>query len=278
MKWKRENIGRVCLIMAIIFFLVTASVSSYRAGSEDERTTAAELSLQQLTAAVQTPFSGMWRNIGQFFKDLVSFREYARENEELRKENAELKQSLSESQMSQEQLEQLQQLSESLSYVDHSSDFKKVAANVLSLDRSGVYGILTISAGESSGIHAGDVVTSARGMVGRVISASERSSKVSGIINSSVSVSFYIKGHKNTIGVVTGNGKNGLTGYLLDDNKRIEEGAVLLTSGLGRYPAGIEIGTVTSVNKDKTTSQVNIDAVPSVDFYSVGTVAVLAEN
>lgn len=264
--------------MAVVFFLVTASISSYRTGSENERPSMAELSVQQLTASVQAPFSGFWRSISHFFVDLVHFRDYARENEELKKENAELKQSLTESQISQEQLDQLQRLSEALSYVDHSSGFKEVTVNVISLDRSGVYGILTVSAGERDGIHEGDVVISAEGMVGRVISVAENSSRVSGIINPSTSVSFYVKGHEKTIGVVTGNGKNGMTGYLLDDNKRIGEGAVLVTSGLGRYPAGIEIGTVTSVNKDKTTSQVNIDASPSVDFYSVGTVAVLAEN
>lgn len=278
MKWMRENIGRVCLISAIIFFLVTASVSSYRAGSDSERPSVAELSVQQLAADVQTPFSGIWSGASQFFKDLVRFRKYARENEELKQENAELKQSLSASQMSQEQLEELKQLSESLGYVDHTSGFREVAANVISLDRSGVYGILTVSAGEREGIHEGDVVMGTQGMVGRVISVTERSSKVSGIINPSTSVSFYVKDHENVIGVVTGNGKNAMTGYLLDDGKKIEEGAVLLTSGLGRYPAGIEIGTVVSVNKDKTTSQVNLDASPSVDFYSVRTVVVLAES
>ena len=80
------------------------------------------------------------------------------------------------------------------------------------------------------------------------------------------------------IGVVRGDGKGELTGYLLDNGKKISEGDILMTSGLGRYPAGIQIGTVTSVNKDKTTSQVYIHADPSFDFYSAGFVTVLVEE
>ena len=275
MRWMRENISKVCIITAVVFFLVTASLSSYRIGSEEENDTAAELSLQQLTADVQIPFSKVFGTVGDFISDLVHFRQYAKENEELRQENESLKNSLVEAQMTQERMQQLEQISQALEYMDHSADFRKVTTDIVSLDRSGIYGILTISAGSRDGVSKGDIVTGAGGMVGRVISVTKHSAKVSGIINSSTSVSFCVQGKENTIGIVRGNGKNALTGYLLDNGKKIEEGAVLITSGLGRYPAGIQIGTVTSVNKDKTTSQVNIDVTPSVDFYSAGIVTVL---
>ena len=278
MKWVRENLSKVCLIAAIVFFLVTASVSSYRAGNEEENDSVAEVAIQNLAADVHAPLSGVLRSISSFFGDLVNFREYAVENEKLKQENAELKKTLSETQVTQEQLEQLQQLSSNFSYIDHSSGYREVAADVISLDSSGVYGILTISAGKRQGVQKGDVVDGPSGMVGRVLSVARNSSKVSGIINSSTSVSFYVQGKENLIGVVTGDGKGALKGYLLDNGKKIEEGDLLTTSGLGRYPAGLEIGTVTSVNKDKTTSQVSIHVAPSVDFYAAGIVAVFVEE
>ena len=278
MKWVRENIGKVCLIAAVVFFLVTASLSSYRIGNDDDNDSVFELAAQHLTADVHSPLSGVLHNVSGFFGDLVHFRQYAKENEKLKQENDNLRQALSESQMSQEQLQQLEQLSAALSYTDQLSAYRKVTADVISLDQSGVYGTLTISAGSRQGIRKGDVVAGPEGMVGRVLSVTKKSAKVSGIINSSISVSFYVQGNEKMIGVVRGDGKGELTGYLLDNGKKISEGDILMTSGLGRYPAGIQIGTVTSVNKDKTTSQVYIHADPSFDFYSAGIVTVLVEE
>lgn len=278
MKWMRENSGKICIIAAVIFFLITASVSSYRIGEDEENDSAAELSIQELTADIQTPFSGMMRKAGDFFSDLMHFREYSEENSRLKEENTELKKALSEAQMSQNQLQELRELSDSLNYSGHSDNYHEVGADVISLDESGIYGTFTISAGSRDGVEKGNVVTSSAGLVGRISSVAEKHSKVSGIINNSISVSFYVQGQEDVIGIVTGDGRDGLTGYLLDNGKTIDEGAVLMTSGLGRYPAGIEIGTVMKVNKDKTTSQVNISAEPSVDFYSAGIVAVLVEK
>ena len=277
MKWMRENSGKICIIAAVVFFLITASVSSYRIGS-DENDSAVELSVQELTADVQKPFSKIMRRAGDFFSDLTHFMEYSEENRQLREENTELKKALSKAELSQNQLAELKELSDSLNYTGHSTEYDEVVADVISLDESGIYGTFTISAGSRDGVKKGNVVISQAGMVGRVSAVSKNHAKVSGIINASISVSFYVQGKEDVIGIVTGDGKDGLTGYLLDNGKEIDQGAVLMTSGLGRYPAGVEIGTVTEVNKDKTTSQVSIAADPSVDFYSAGIVAVLVEK
>ncbi|MBO4725281.1 MAG: rod shape-determining protein MreC, partial [Firmicutes bacterium] len=49
----------------------------------------------------------------------------------------------------------------------------------------------------------------------------------------------------------------------------------LITSGIGLYPQGIEIGTVKSVSFNKDTQLKTIEVEPAVDFNSLKKVMVL---
>lgn len=275
MKWMRENSAKLCVIAAIVFFLITASTSSYGIGNFESNDPSAAQTVQTAAAAIQKPFSKGLRGVGDFFNDLIHFRQYSKENSKLKEENAQLKKELREARLNAEQMQELEQISNALVYIGAAENYQPVSADVVSLDESGIYGTLTVSVGSRNGVQVGDAVIGPSGMIGRVSSATQRSAKVSGIINTSTSVSFCVSGTETTIGIVTGDGKDGLTGYLLDNKKKIKEGSVLVTSGLGRYPSGIEIGTVSGVSKDKSTGQVSIQAKPSADFYSSGIVTVL---
>lgn len=278
MKWIRENFGKVCIVAAVVFFLVTASLSSVRTVDDGTNDTGAERAAQRLTADVHAPFSAVFNNIGDFFSDIIHVREYASENEKLKKENARLKESLSDAELDEKQLSELKDLSKSLNYASYSKSYSKTSADVISLNQSGVFGIMTISAGSNDGVRKGNLVINEDGLVGRVMSVTGSSAKVEGIVDSTMSVSFYVKDKDDTLGIVTGDGKGGLEGYLFDSEKDLSKKAVLMTSGLGRYPAGIEIGTVKKVTKDKSTGQINFTAEPSVDFYAADIVSVLTAN
>ena len=278
MKWIRDNTGRVVVIAVVIFMLITISVSSTRIGNDSVNDTAPELAVQRLTADAQSGFSKLFGNIGDFFSGVIHYKDYQDENEKLKQENAELKEELSNAQLSEKELSELQNLSETLNYSDYSSDYDKVSADVISLDSSGVFGNLTISVGKNDGVKKGSFVINEDGLVGKVSSVTGGTAKVSGIIDSTVSVSFYDQSDTNVIGLVTGDGSGNLEGYLFDAEKTIEKGAVLMTSGLGSYPGGIEIGTVTKVSTDKSTGQLVIEAEPAVDFYSTKIVTVLTSK
>ena len=62
---------------------------------------------------------------------------------------------------------------------------------------------------------------------------------------------------------------------MFDEQSTVAESDILITSGMGIYPAGIEIGSVTSVsfNDDKLIKEVTIE--PVVDFKSLRKVAVI---
>lgn len=62
---------------------------------------------------------------------------------------------------------------------------------------------------------------------------------------------------------------------MLDDKADVSEGDKLVTSGMGVYPAGIEIGKVVKVRYDSNAQLQRVDVKPSVDFESLQKVTVV---
>ena len=99
--------------------------------------------------------------------------------------------------------------------------------------------------------------------------------KVIGIIDESNKVSFKVLRDQNTLGIVHGEGIGGLNGYMLDGRASIIEGDMLVTTNIGIYPEGIEIGIIKKISFDNDTQLKNISVEPVVDFNSVQKVAVI---
>ena len=77
------------------------------------------------------------------------------------------------------------------------------------------------------------------------------------------------------IGVLSGDGEDGLTGYLFDEEKSLNKGDILITSGMSLYPAGITIGKVASVEYDESSKEKKISVESQVNFKAVRTVTIL---
>ena len=66
-----------------------------------------------------------------------------------------------------------------------------------------------------------------------------------------------------------------LTGFMLDSNAEIKEGDRIITSGIGRYPAGIILGRITKAGYDSNKQLMEISVKPEVDFTSIDKVSVI---
>ena len=66
-----------------------------------------------------------------------------------------------------------------------------------------------------------------------------------------------------------------LSGFMLDSNAKVSEGDKLVTSGMGLFPAGIEIGRITKVRYDSNEQLQYVDIKPSVSFKSLQKVSVI---
>ena len=133
----------------------------------------------------------------------------------------------------------------------------------------------TIDRGTEAGITEGKIVINGAGLVGRVEDAGEGWAKVVSIIDSGSRVSFKLARDDSQLGIVTGNSQGYISGYMLDEDSTVAEGDILLTSGMGIFPEGLEIGSVRSVTSNSNTLIKEITVEPSVDLNSLRKVSVI---
>lgn len=231
--------------------------------------------VQTANSVVQKPLTQV---VGRFQKDaegLIGFRSVVKENEELRDEIAKLKNENIRLKLQQEELEELRNLYAALNYVPSGSEYTGVAANIIAIDGAHYFNIFTIDRGTESGIEKDAIVLSGEGLVGKVIDSGNGFSKVVSIIDTDSNVAFMVLRDMNVMGIVSGNGNGMMSGYTFEGDAEINEGDTLITSGIGLYPVGIEIGTVRSINFNKDTQLKTIEVEPLVVFNSLKKVMVL---
>lgn len=273
MNWIKNHI-KLTIIMIVILILVTIIVVS----SFDSKGGSVFGNALQGTAAVaEEPLTAAGSGISSFFGGLINFRSIQKENYRLKQELEEVSSELTETQLTQIQLSELRELANSLNYSSYDDEYDKVTANVIAMDNSDIFNIFTINAGSDDGIEKDDMVVNADGLIGRVLSVSGNSAKVSGLVDSSNSVSFTVIRDPEILGIISGDGAGGLEGYIFDESKSIIEGDTIVTSGIGNYPAGIVIGEINAVNIDADSKQKTVQAKSAVNFKSMRLVTVLTK-
>lgn len=273
MNWIKEHM-KLLLIMIIVALLVCVIIVS---SIQSSKGNALEQGIQTAAAAAAKPASSAGNGITSFFSGLIHFRDIQRENYALNQQVEELKEELAQAQLTQYELSQLKSLYNELNVAEYDDSYSRITGEVISIDSSGVFDIFNIDAGTDDGIEVDDIVVDQDGLVGRVMSVGKNWAKIMGIVDSSNSVSFTIARDPEVTGIISGNGNGSMSGYIFDDSKSIIEGDTLITSGIGYYPKGIEIGKVTSVELDSETKQKTVEAESSVNFKSIRFVTVLSQ-
>lgn len=220
-----------------------------------------------LTAVVDT----IKKNVTGIF----SYKALQEQIEELEDENSRLQKELTEAMLEREALEQLEELSDVLNYEYTKKSFDLVSADVVSHDGSNWTNVFTINRGSESGIEAGDAVVNGMGLVGRVKSVGKGWAKVVSIIDEDSNVSFKLVRSRKQLGIVSGSEAGDISGYMMDAESSVVEGDVIVTSGLGSFPEGLEIGSVKTVVYNSNTLLREITVEPAVKFKELEKVAVI---
>ena len=140
-------------------------------------------------------------------------------------------------------------------------------AELLTVDLDPYSQQVVIDKGKRYGVHVGQPVLDAKGVMGQVSEVSEFSSRV--ILLTDPSHSLPVQVNRNGLrGVVTG---RGLGEYLqmenMPHNSDIRVGDLLVTSGLGgRFPVGYPVGTVVSVKFPQGKPFADIAVKPAADL------------
>lgn len=271
MRWIREHkliasLLSLLVVLALIFVLST--VSGFGGNFLTDF-------INNGVSGISGFFSSVGGNIRDGAAGIFAHKDLEKQIDELKDENAQLQRDLIRAKLEAEQLQQLQELAGILHYDYTPQTFNVVSADVSLKDGSNWLETFTIDRGTEDGITQGKVVIDGAGLVGVVSDAGEGWAKVTPIIEEGSKISFKLARDGKQLGVVAGDSKGQFTGYMLDDGSTVSEGDILVTSGMGMYPAGIEIGTVKSVtyNSDKLLKEITVE--PAVKFSSLRKVAVI---
>jgi rod shape-determining protein MreC len=272
----RRRIVVGCLVL-VALVLITVS---FRSSALD--------GVQSTGASILQPFEVAANRVAAPFRDAAGWAHglvnAKNQNKKLRRENQQLQQKLIyDEQAVQENVQLRAQLD--FKGVPGLDKFNRVNTEVQTNPQNAIDQSVTIAAGSSSGIAAGDVVVSpAGGLVGIVDKTFSGVSRVTLLTDEQSSVTSTDLTSPTAIGEVH-RGGGGSTVLVLDrvpKAKYVGVGDKVITAGsLGKgalpsmFPRGILVGTVTSESDTDVNPFKTIQVQPAVDFSSLRSVIVL---
>ncbi len=177
-----------------------------------------------------------------------------------------------------------QRLREALQF-SSALQYTNIPAQVIAKDPGNLFGTITINKGESHGVHAGSPVIAIQdgrqGLVGRIMHSGQFTSIVQPMFDSHSHVAARIQESRHE-GIASGTGRvdSPLELQFIPQRARndIRTGDAIVTSGMSLlFPAGILIGTVTSMQSMPFESSLTIELEPIIDFTRLELVYVLHE-
>jgi len=254
--------------------LISAQVSTKRGVPVLEAVTFGAFAEVQrgATSAVSSAREG-WQNY-------FALQQIRQENERLRQEVAQLRVGLQQERMVAQQTQTLQKLLD----FKASTEWQTTAAAVIGSGASPEFRTITIDKGTQDGLLAGMAVIAPTGVVGRIITASARASKVQLIIDASAGAGVTVE-RSRVNGVVTGVGmteeiefRPGLIELnYIPNTADVKSGDRVVTSGTdGIYPKGFVVGEIQSVQPQA--GELRIRVKPAVDFAALEAVLVVLNS
>ena len=259
-------------LLLILLLLAVAGLVLHETGN----TQAVENLILGPMSPVQSQLSSLAQDLSDLVQTFRDLRELRRRNEELQSladslmiENVRLKELESEN----ETLRQLLQFTQA--NPTHSYRSAEVMGHVVGQDPSNLLRYIIIDAGTGDGIAKGMPVVTDRGLAGRIVEVSSRSSKALLITDVSSSVNAIIQSSRAT-GVVEGRADGGLVMKYIPQQVTVNVGDIILTSGLGAtFPKRLVIGQVTAVHKRDIEMFQQAEIKPTVDFERLEVVLVI---
>jgi rod shape-determining protein MreC len=149
------------------------------------------------------------------------------------------------------------------------------AAAVIGRDSSPFLRYVIINRGSNDGIRQGMPVVTNQGLVGRVDAVISGASRVQLITDPSSLVSVFLQ-NSEADAIMKGSVSGELTLEMLSQDAKVQEGDVVLTSGLGgEYPPDLLIGQVGNVRKRESDLFQEATVQPVVDFSRLEIVLVI---
>jgi rod shape-determining protein MreC len=219
---------------------------------------------------VQRGASSVFGGISNMWGGYVGLREVKAENEKLKQELADAQILLQEQRALADRSRGLAKLLE----LRESIKLETRASEVIASGATPDFRTITIDKGSSDGLQPDMAIIAPAGVVGRIVTPSNRASKVQLLIDRNAAAGALVE-RSRAQGVVVGGGGDRLRLEYVSEVSDVAVGDVVVTSGIdGIYPKGFIIGHVDSVEKQGGSYR-QITVRPSVDFSSLEEVLVV---
>lgn len=261
----RLRAGYLFLAVAIGHIVLISTQVNSRSGVPilETVTFGAFAEVQRGTSAVLNGVRGAWSGY-------VALRNVRAENEALRQELASAQVEI----QRQRALADRSRSLESILQLGSSTELQTAAAQIIGAAASPDFRTVTIDKGTRLGLKADMAVLGPNGVVGRVVVAGPRASRVQLLVDRNAAAGVLIE-RSRAQGVVVGAGDNRLRLEFVSEISDVAVGDLVVTSGIdGIYPKGFAIGQVDAVEKNGVTYR-TIGVRPSVDFSSLEDVLVV---
>jgi rod shape-determining protein MreC len=152
-----------------------------------------------------------------------------------------------------------------------------IAANVIGVDSSAWFRTVLLDRGERDGVKRGMAVVTPEGVVGRVVAASSRASKVLLVVDRTSAVDVTVE-RSRARGIVEGEQETLCALKYVVHGDDVKAGDRLVSSGMGGFsPKGIPVGKVVEVSSEKRGLFQHAVVQPAVDFNKLEEVFVILE-
>ena len=257
-------------LLALPFFFLRANLNAAEAAGLFDRW------LLKISAPVQWVAVRVARGTSTLLEEYVYLVEIAKENERLTYENERLKQRARD-------LEPLayenQRLREMLGLRDELPG-RKISARVIAKDISPLFRVLRLrlDRGRDDRVQTGMPVVTGDGLVGQVSRIADGWAEIMLTVDEGSAIDVVVR-RTSSRGILRGTGESdsykARIQYLLRADE-VRVGDTVYTSGLGRrFPADLEVGTVTNVEKREFGLWQLAEVTPSVNFSKLEEVFIL---
>ena len=269
---KRYIILAVLICFALVIVLTTRSIK------EGRRLNFFEKAIKDSTTFVMDVLSKPVKMVKKQLKE-------NKEKNKMYKEYKKLKNRAERSKVYEARIKELEgeidDLKEALELNDTITDYKEINAEVVNRNVGAWYNTLNINKGSKSGIKEGMAVVVNKGLIGKVINVGNFTSTVKLLSTDEVINKISVKievDDKSIYGLLSYYDKKN-NAYIVEgisDNTEIKNGSKVVTTGLtDAFPAGILIGEVKNVTKDRYQLAKAVEVTPSIDFDDIDIVTVL---
>lgn len=254
------------LFLAIIvghIVLISAQVNSKNGVPMLETVTLGTLAeLQRGTSNVLGAVNGAWSSY-------VALRGVRAENDAIRAELARTQVELQQERALANRTRSL----ESILELGQSLQLQTTAARIIGAAASSELRTVTIDKGSNQGIRVDMAVIAPSGVVGRVVVAGPRASRVQLLVDRNAAAGALVE-RSRAEGVAIGEGEERLRLDYVSQTADIIAGDVLVTSGIdGIYPKGLVIGRIGTVRRGAAYPVIDVE--PMVDFSRIEDVLVV---